>query len=411
MEYRYSERIDPKTYETHGLCDGIELRIHKDPHGEIKGALRCQHDWAKLVAPVNQPFWGTLGDPYSFIRVSIPETLPERLEILSYANEFAFIYDDAITEDIDQKLESTNRREILDEFGSSSFTLERQKDTANRHQQDAALRREGVKQIQGQIFKEMLAIDKERAMTTMKNWQKFIQVQSSRKRSEPFSGLDEYLPCSSFDTKRFWFGMITFGMGLTIPDHEMSLCKELDRPAWEALALTNDLYSWEKERDDAAKAGESLVVNAIWVLMEEYSLTEPEAKDLCRQRIKESVSRAVKIAADTKKRMDLSLDLRQYTDAITYSVSGNLVWSIYCPRYNPEEVERNNIFLSHYIRNESLDQQDPLNQQPQNNDANPKSYNHIGSKYPSSASSSPSSFHVRQKSDLVNVAVGGEPLR
>lgn len=205
--------------------------------------------------------------------------------------------------------------------------------------------------------------------------------------------------------------MITFGMGLTIPDHEMSLCKELDRPAWEALALTNDLYSWEKERDDAAKAGESLVVNAIWVLMEEYSLTEPEAKDLCRQRIKESVSRAVKIAADTKKRMDLSLDLRQYTDAITYSVSGNLVWSIYCPRYNPEEVERNNIFLSHYIRNESLDQQDPLNQQPQNNDANPKSYNHIGSKYPSSASSSPSSFHVRQKSDLVNVAVGGEPLR
>lgn len=93
MEFRYSEHIDPKTYETHGLCDGIDLRIHKDPHGEIKGALRCQRDWAKLVAPVNQPFWGTLGDPYSFVRVTIPETLPERLEILSYANEFAFIYD------------------------------------------------------------------------------------------------------------------------------------------------------------------------------------------------------------------------------------------------------------------------------------------------------------------------------
>jgi fusicocca-2,10(14)-diene synthase len=97
MELRYSEHIDPKTYETHGLCDGIELRIHKDPYGEIKGALRCQRDWAKLVAPVKQPFWGTLGDPYSFIRVTIPETLPERLEILSYANEFAFIYDGKIS--------------------------------------------------------------------------------------------------------------------------------------------------------------------------------------------------------------------------------------------------------------------------------------------------------------------------
>lgn len=126
---------------------------------------------------------------------------------------------DAITEDIDQKLvglsisseprlpdwawtllklyiyqESSNRREILDEFGASSFTLQQQKDISDRHQQDVALRREGVKQIQGQIFKEMIAIDKERAITTMKNWQKFVQVQSSRKRSEPFCGLDEYLP-------------------------------------------------------------------------------------------------------------------------------------------------------------------------------------------------------------------------
>lgn len=126
---------------------------------------------------------------------------------------------DAITEDIDQKLvrlsisseprlpgwawtllklyiyqESSNRREILDEFGASSFSLQQRKDITDRHEQDVALRREGVKQIQGQIFKEMIAIDKERAITTMKNWQKFVQVQSSRKRSEPFSGLDEYLP-------------------------------------------------------------------------------------------------------------------------------------------------------------------------------------------------------------------------
>lgn len=210
-------------------------------------------------------------------------------------------------------------------------------------------------------------------------------------------------------------------MGLTIPEHEMSICKELDRPAWEALALTNDLYSWEKERDDAAKAGESLVVNAIWVLMQEYSITEPEAKDLCRQKIKESVSRAVEIAEDTKKRTDLSLDLRQYTDAITYSVSGNLVWSIYCPRYYPDQVERNDIFLSNYIRNEGLDQQDPLNQQPRltqsdhkpqtNNHAKPESYSHNSNKYPSNDSGSASSFQVRQNSDLLNVTVGGEQLR
>lgn len=201
----------------------------------------------------------------------------------------------------------------------------------------------------------------------------------------------------------------------------MSLCKKLDRPAWEALALTNDLYSWEKERDDAAKAGETIVVNAIWVLMQEYSISEPEAKDLCRQKIKESVSRAVKIAEETRARTDLSLDLKQYTDAITYSVSGNLVWSIYCPRYHPGEVERNETFLSKYLRDESLGQGNTVTQQPQptQSDYTPQTDKHAklegysdnGNKFPQIDSSRASSFHVQQNSDLLNVTVGGEQLR
>lgn len=199
-------------------------------------------------------------------------------------------------------------------------------------------------------------------------------------------------------------------MGLTIPEDEMSLCKTLDRPAWEALALTNDLYSWEKERDDAAKAGESLVVNAIWVLMQEYSISETEAKDLCRQKIKEAVSKAVNIAETTKQRTDISLDLRQYTEAIMYSVSGNLVWSIYCPRYNPEEVERNDIFLASYLQNEGLHQQ--LEPTRSNVDSEVKSEEKLNNSHHnknvlSSDKIGPSSFHVQQNSDPLTVAVGG----
>lgn len=93
MEYRYSERIDPSTYNRDDeLCRGIDLRRHKDLLGELRGALRCQYDWSRLVSPL-QHFKGALGDPFSFIRVTIPETLPERLEIVSYADEFAFLYD------------------------------------------------------------------------------------------------------------------------------------------------------------------------------------------------------------------------------------------------------------------------------------------------------------------------------
>jgi fusicocca-2,10(14)-diene synthase len=92
MDFQYSDVVDPSTYETDGLCDGIPLRIHKDPMGEINGAVRCQKDWSERVSHVAN-YKGTLGTPFSFIRTSIPETLPDRLEIVSYANEFAFIYD------------------------------------------------------------------------------------------------------------------------------------------------------------------------------------------------------------------------------------------------------------------------------------------------------------------------------
>jgi len=92
MDFRYSEVIDPATYDAQGLCNGISLRMHKDHTRERTGAIRAQRDWTKLIGPVGH-YKGGLGTPYSFMRVTVPECQPERLEIISYANEFAFLYD------------------------------------------------------------------------------------------------------------------------------------------------------------------------------------------------------------------------------------------------------------------------------------------------------------------------------
>lgn len=92
MDFRYSEVIDPATYDAQGLCNGISLRMHKDHTRERIGAIRAQRDWTKFTGPVGH-YKGGLGTPYSFMRVTVPECQPERLEIISYANEFAFLYD------------------------------------------------------------------------------------------------------------------------------------------------------------------------------------------------------------------------------------------------------------------------------------------------------------------------------
>ena len=92
MDFRYSEVIDPAAYDTQGLCNGISLRMHKEHTRERAGSIRAQRDWARLIEPVDY-YRGGLGASYSFIRVAVPECRPERLEIISYANEFSFLYD------------------------------------------------------------------------------------------------------------------------------------------------------------------------------------------------------------------------------------------------------------------------------------------------------------------------------
>ena len=125
-------------------------------------------------------------------------------------------------------------------------------------------------------------------------------------------------------------------MALTIPEKEMDLCKRLVRPAFVAISLTNDLFSWEKERDTARQNGQPHIVNAIWVLMGELSVSEDEAKIVCRRKISENVAEYELVLQETKVNPNISPDLRTYVAALQYSISGNLVWSIYCPRYHTE---------------------------------------------------------------------------
>ena len=146
---------------------------------------------------------------------------------------------------------------------------------------------------------------------------------------------NSYQPDCANRPVRSYCAILTFGLALTIPEHEEGLRDELSRPAFYALILTNDLFSWHKERDAAERDG-TFVFNAVQILMREHSITELEAKELCRATINKYAAESVRISEETKGNSDISLDLRKYVEATQYAMSGNLVWSVYCPRYNPE---------------------------------------------------------------------------
>ena len=122
-------------------------------------------------------------------------------------------------------------------------------------------------------------------------------------------------------------------MGLTIPDDELDLCMELARPGYAAISLTNDLYSWKKEQKAADRAGVHYVFNAIWVIMQERGICEEDGMTVCAAEIRRYIAEYDQIVEEAKSSLTLSRDTQAYLEAVRHSHVGNLVWSVYCPRY------------------------------------------------------------------------------
>ncbi|KAI1745221.1 isoprenoid synthase domain-containing protein [Xylaria scruposa] len=319
MDYSYSEEVDPKLYETHGLTGHTKLRVHKDFVRENKGTLRAQEDWSKHVHPIST-YHGGLGNRYSFIRVTVPECLPDRLEIVSYANEYSFLYDDEM-EILDLQIVNSDAGGLLDTFNHEALSS------------DIGPTTRPEKRIQAQILSEMMAIDSSQAILSMEAWAKFVQM-AAETRKASFKTLESYVPARVIDAgELFWYGLLTFGMGITIPENERDLCMKLAKPGYAAMALTNDLYSWEKERIAAEKLGWNYVFNAIWVIMEERAVDESEAKSICSDEIRNYMADYEQVVETAKNDQNLSKELRKYLEAVLFSCVGNAVWSIYCPRY------------------------------------------------------------------------------
>lgn len=62
---------------------------------------------------------------------------------------------------------------------------------------------DGKKQMQALILKEMMAIDKERALTTMKGWAEFLRLAGGRQHERHFKTLEEYIPYRSIDVGKW----------------------------------------------------------------------------------------------------------------------------------------------------------------------------------------------------------------
>ncbi|RDW88454.1 fusicoccadiene synthase [Coleophoma cylindrospora] len=323
MEFQYSELVDSDTYDSMGLCEALPLRVSKHANLADKGSVRAQADWRKFVGPIHN-FTGCLSPKYNGIAVAVAECLPDRLEVVTYANEFAFLHDDILDSTTKEKGDAEN-----DEMANGF--------QAALNEFAPKVSHSGKSQMQAKLVLELLAIDRPRALVLLKSWEGLVKGESGTQH-QGFRTLEEYLPHRVINLgQTFWFGIITYAMALTISDEEANMSLNVTRPAYETLALANDFFSWQKEYDDFLRNPTSKdMANAVWIIMKEHMVGIDEAKLICKDKIASSCRQYLegKKIFETQFGNTVSLDLLKYLSALELSISGNVVWSQYSPRYN-----------------------------------------------------------------------------
>jgi hypothetical protein len=129
-----------------------------------------------------------------------------------------------------------------------------------------------------------------------------------------------------------------FGMGITLTKEEDALLGDIARPCYASLALANDYFSFDQEWAEAqSKPGAPKPINAVWLYMQWRGVNEAVAKRLVVEATNRYETRFLELCEQFREdHAPLDPKLDRYLRGLSYQVSGNVVWSLSCPRYHPE---------------------------------------------------------------------------
>jgi hypothetical protein len=105
--------------------------------------------------------------------------------------------------------------------------------------------------------------------------------------------------------------------------------------AFVVLAVTNDLWSWEKEKRVTRRSGDALpLINAVHMVMQMQDTTEETAKQTVHNIICEHEEQYCLLRDEYLGTPCTSMSVRKWFQVLELSMAGNALWSIHTPRYH-----------------------------------------------------------------------------
>ncbi|AEO63664.1 uncharacterized protein THITE_121363 [Thermothielavioides terrestris NRRL 8126] len=328
MESNNSVLADPSTYpaDLAGLCPKLPVRVSRNPELADRGALRAQSDWKSLFGSLPRGFAGTMGPEHNLIATCLPEALPDRIELVTYACEIALLAYDAIEGAEDPMAAAAPF--VADLLQASQFSTEHPGEVEPHHSPAGGLL--------AQVCRAIVTIDPRAGRDALRWVAKWTATFMTLPKHREFRDLEHYLEHRRVDVSSDAFlGMAVLSMGLNIPEEQQQACLELSEPLWRQLSLAKDYVSWEREFMAASAHDDMVVNNAVWVLMKQHAMTCEEAQAVCRERANRYAAEYLQVLETVDARDDLCADAKSLLHTLQLAMSGNVVWCLQSPRYNP----------------------------------------------------------------------------
>ncbi|KAJ0422911.1 isoprenoid synthase domain-containing protein [Aspergillus carlsbadensis] len=170
--------------------------------------------------------------------LAYPEVLPERMELVAYTTELGFLHDDY------------TEPESIGSSASAHKRLDYALDPHSKESPDGSAKSLVMKKIFSAVVLECLEIDIDSGLDMLKSYsEQWLEVVDVHPILD-FTTLDEYLEHRIKDSGGLvYYWQAAFGMGIRLSEADYNMMEPLFKAALRPTVLSNDFFSWEKERD------------------------------------------------------------------------------------------------------------------------------------------------------------------
>ncbi|EPS36218.1 hypothetical protein H072_10356 [Dactylellina haptotyla CBS 200.50] len=326
-------------YDLKGFAEGYELRASKNIKEVERGILEARTDFAKLICPIDDQFWGNENrEFFSWSAVAFQLVRPERLAFCSYLMEFGFLYDDHVLESsVDgilntavEALDATKPSQMIQSFSTADLP----------EFQKRVLR--GTEEIRANLGAKAMQLDPICGKILLDAWKVMLTVSNSHNNRSAFGNYEEYMSWRLVDSGAIWTGkLMLFGLGVKLTEEEEKVANKVLKHCFVALILSNDYFSFDKELEAAAKSGnmeeDAMSNNSVWLFMHWRNIDVDAAKQLVRGLVIEAEGKFLQDREEFLRTAPPNSDgLARFIEQFTLLVPGNTLWAKHCLRYNKQ---------------------------------------------------------------------------